>query len=86
MDKVTYVGNADVNAIEYLYQSYIKDPESVDLSWQKFFEGFDFARMNYEDGGIEPGDIYLPKPILFANAGNTSLPWQSKILVWTHPI
>ena len=54
MDKVTYVGNADVNAIEYLYQSYIKDPESVDLSWQKFFEGFDFARMNYEDGGEIP--------------------------------
>ncbi|MDF3028394.1 MAG: 2-oxoglutarate dehydrogenase, subunit [Fluviicola sp.] len=54
MDKVTYVGNADVNAIEHLYQSYIKDPESVDISWQKFFEGFDFARMNYEDGGEIP--------------------------------
>lgn len=54
MDKVTYVGNADVNAIDHLYQSYIKDPESVDISWQKFFEGFDFARMNYEDGGEIP--------------------------------
>ena len=43
MDKVTYVGNADVNAIDHLYQSYMKDPESVDLSWQKFFEGFDFV-------------------------------------------
>lgn len=54
MDKVTYVGNADVNAIDHLYQSYIKDPESVDLSWQKFFEGFDFARTNFEDGGDIP--------------------------------
>ncbi|WP_341899978.1 2-oxoglutarate dehydrogenase E1 component [Fluviicola taffensis] len=54
MDKVTYVGNADVNAIDHLYQSYIKDPESVDSSWQKFFEGFDFARMNYEDGAEIP--------------------------------
>ncbi len=54
MDKVTYVGNADVNAIDHLYQSYMKDPESVDISWQKFFEGFDFARMNYEDGGDIP--------------------------------
>ncbi len=54
MDKVTYVGNADVNAIDHLYQSYLKDPESVDLSWQKFFEGFDFARTNFEDGGDIP--------------------------------
>lgn len=54
MDKVTYVGNADVNAIEHLYQSYSKDPASVDIGWQKFFEGFDFARTNYEDGGEIP--------------------------------
>ncbi|HRP52968.1 MAG TPA: 2-oxoglutarate dehydrogenase E1 component, partial [Fluviicola sp.] len=54
MDKVTYVGNADVNAIEHLYQSYLKDPQSVDIGWQKFFEGFDFARTNYEDKGEIP--------------------------------
>lgn len=54
MDRVTYVGNADVNAIDHLYQSYRKDPESVDIGWQKFFEGFDFARTNYEDGGEIP--------------------------------
>jgi len=50
MDKVTYVGNADVTAIDHLYKSYQQDPESVDLGWKKFFEGFDFARTNYEDG------------------------------------
>lgn len=50
MDKVSYVGNADVNAIDHLYQSYLQDPQSVDAGWQKFFEGFDFARTNYEDG------------------------------------
>ena len=47
MDKVSYVGNADVNAIENLYEMYLKDSESVDLGWQKFFEGFDFARTNF---------------------------------------
>jgi 2-oxoglutarate dehydrogenase E1 component len=51
MDKVSYVGNADVTAIDYLYQSYLKEPQSVDLGWQKFFEGFDFARTNFEDKG-----------------------------------
>jgi 2-oxoglutarate dehydrogenase E1 component len=54
MDKVTYVGNADVTAIDHLYKSYQQDPESVDLGWKKFFEGFDFARTNYEEGGEIP--------------------------------
>lgn len=52
MDKVSYVGNADVNAIDDLYKNYQKDPNSVDEGWQKFFEGFDFARTNCEDGEI----------------------------------
>ena len=54
MDNISYVGNADVNAIEHLYKSYCQDPESVDIGWKKFFEGFDFARTNYEDGGAIP--------------------------------
>jgi 2-oxoglutarate dehydrogenase E1 component len=57
MDKVTYVGNADVTAIDHLYKSYQKDPSSVDIGWQKFFEGFDFARTNYEDGGEIPENV-----------------------------
>jgi len=54
MDNISYVGNADVNAIEHLYKSYCQDPDSVDIGWKKFFEGFDFARANYEDGGAIP--------------------------------
>lgn len=54
MDKVSYVGNADVNAIDHLYKSYQQDPESVDIGWKKFFEGFDFARTNFEDNGEIP--------------------------------
>ncbi len=52
MDKVSYVGNADVNAIDHLYKMYLQDPESVDIGWQKFFEGFEFSRTSYEDGGV----------------------------------
>lgn len=54
MDKVSYVGNADVNAIDHLYKMYRQDPESVDIGWKKFFEGFEFARTGYEDGGEIP--------------------------------
>lgn len=54
MDKVSYVGNADVDAIDHLYKMYLQNPESVDIGWQKFFEGFDFARTDFENGGEIP--------------------------------
>jgi len=54
MDKVSYVGNADVNAIDHLYKQYQQDPDSVDVGWKKFFEGFEFAQTNYEESGDIP--------------------------------
>ncbi|MEQ8910378.1 MAG: 2-oxoglutarate dehydrogenase E1 component [Vicingaceae bacterium] len=49
MDKFSYLSNADVSAVEELYQNYLDDPKSVDAGWAKFFEGFEFARKNYEE-------------------------------------
>jgi 2-oxoglutarate dehydrogenase E1 component len=57
MDKYSYLGNADVSSIETMFQSYLKDNNSVDISWQKFFEGFEFARTNYEDSGEIPQNV-----------------------------
>lgn len=44
MDKLTYLSNADSGYIDSLYQAYKEDPSSVDVSWQKFFEGFEFGQ------------------------------------------
>ncbi|RQV97265.1 2-oxoglutarate dehydrogenase E1 component, partial [bacterium] len=44
MTDFSYLGNADPAAIEGYYQQYRQQPESVDASWRKFFEGFEFAR------------------------------------------
>ena len=52
MDKFTYIGNSDVNAIEDLYQKYLANPESVDIQWARFFEGVDFAKTDFENGGM----------------------------------
>jgi 2-oxoglutarate dehydrogenase E1 component len=49
MDKSTYLGNGDVSAVEDLYNNYLKEQHSVDKEWQRFFEGFEFARKNFED-------------------------------------
>ncbi len=54
MDNISYIGNADVNAIDKLYASYKEDPNSVDEGWRKFFEGFEFSQTNYEEGGEVP--------------------------------
>jgi len=54
MDKFSYVGNADVSAIDEMYQQYKNDPSSVDNSWQKFFEGVEFAKTDYTDKGEVP--------------------------------
>jgi len=47
MGKLSFIGNADINSIEKLYQEYKKDPENIDPEWKNFFEGFDFALKNF---------------------------------------
>ncbi len=47
MDKFSYIANADVEAIDNLYKAYQENPSSVDITWQKFFEGFDFSLAKY---------------------------------------
>ena len=49
MDKFSYLGGADVAQIDDLYKQFRKDPNSVAESWSKFFEGFDFARTNFNE-------------------------------------
>jgi len=47
MDPHSYLANSDINAIESLYQQYKSNPQSVDGSWQRFFEGFEFQRAEF---------------------------------------
>ncbi|MEX1001144.1 MAG: 2-oxoglutarate dehydrogenase E1 component [Crocinitomicaceae bacterium] len=52
MDKFTYIGNSDVNAIDDLYQKYQSNPKSVDIQWARFFEGVEFAKTDFEAGEL----------------------------------
>lgn len=47
MDKFSFLSNTDY--INQLYQSYLKDKDSVEESWQSFFQGFEFAQKNYSE-------------------------------------
>jgi 2-oxoglutarate dehydrogenase E1 component len=44
MDQFSYIANADVAALDALYQEYKQNPASVDESWQNFFKGFEFNK------------------------------------------
>ncbi len=55
MDKYSYVSNAETGYLDQLYQSYRQDPASVDPSWQKFFEGYDFSLQRFGDNGQTAG-------------------------------
>ncbi len=83
MDKVSYVGNADVNAIDHLYKMYLQDPESVDIGWQKFFEGFDFARTNFEDQGAVPENFQKEFKVINLIAGYRS---RGHLFTKTNPV
>jgi 2-oxoglutarate dehydrogenase E1 component len=44
MDSFSYIANSEAAYLDELYQQFRQDPSSVDASWQKFFEGFEFSQ------------------------------------------
>lgn len=55
MDKYSYLSNADVAVFDDLYQKFKNSPDSVDVTWKAFFEGFEFQHADYASGdGISP--------------------------------
>jgi 2-oxoglutarate dehydrogenase E1 component len=64
MDKISYVGNADVNAIDHLYKMYQQDPESVDIGWKRFFEGFEFSKTSYDSDNEVPENFQKELKVL----------------------
>ncbi len=50
MDDLSFIGNSEVESVEKLYEQYIQNPDSLDISWQNFFKGFEFAQKKYDSG------------------------------------
>lgn len=49
MDRFSFLGSVHAGFVEDLYQRYITNPDGIEPSWRAFFQGFDFARENYDD-------------------------------------
>lgn len=50
MKDISYITNSSPAFIENLYRDFVKDPESIDPEFKKFFEGFDFAIAGSKNG------------------------------------
>ncbi|MEP2025190.1 2-oxoglutarate dehydrogenase E1 component [Reichenbachiella sp.] len=63
MDKYSYIANAHSGVIDDMYQSYKADPNTVDVSWQRFFEGFEFSLQKYGENGEASTDAVSNKEL-----------------------
>jgi len=65
MDTFSYLNNLDNSVLEELYERFKTDPMSVDESWRKFFEGFEFCQVNYK--AEEGSSFIIPTEFLVLN-------------------
>ena len=65
MSKHSFLGNIEIKAIEELYHEYRNNPEGIDVSWRRFFEGFEFALTKYD--GSETYDETFDKEFNLIN-------------------
>ncbi|WP_185866052.1 2-oxoglutarate dehydrogenase E1 component [Blattabacterium cuenoti] len=47
-DRYSFLNTIHFKDLEFLYNKYKKDPNSIEPSWSAFFHGFDFGEKNYK--------------------------------------
>lgn len=57
MDELSFLSNADTEAIEDLYRQYKQNPESVETGWRRFFQGFEFSGKVIPREDMKPGEF-----------------------------
>ncbi|OJU77768.1 MAG: 2-oxoglutarate dehydrogenase E1 component [Bacteroidetes bacterium 47-18] len=67
MKDFSYITNSHPSYIEALYESYLKEPDTVDSEYKKFFEGFDFAYSK-----VNENDITTTAPVAGISAPTVS--------------
>ena len=64
MDKFSFLGNVSIDWIEEQYEKYRQDPHSIESDWAHFFEGFEFARKNYDTDSEIPENVHKEFKVL----------------------
>ena len=58
----SHLSSSDITFIDSLYDSYRTNPTSVDESWQRFFQGFEFSSVGFGTSGSTGEGISDQKP------------------------
>jgi 2-oxoglutarate dehydrogenase E1 component len=67
MKDFSYITHSHPAYIESLYRDFVQNPESVDPEMRKFFEGFDFAVTNGQNGNITATAGVSGQPVVDAS-------------------
>src|SRR3954468_8310289 len=55
MERFDFVNRANAEYIDRLYEQYQRDPRSIDVTWQAYFAGFEYAEgKNFKAAGNAP--------------------------------
>ncbi len=83
MDKFSFLGNTSINWIEGQYQKYRQDAGSIEPDWAHFFEGFEFARTQYDGGESIPENVQKEFKVLNLVEGYRS---RGHLFTKTNPV
>ncbi|MDP9230892.1 MAG: 2-oxoglutarate dehydrogenase E1 component [Bacteroidota bacterium] len=83
MKDFSYITNASPAFIEGLYQDYVKNPDSVDPDFRRFFEGFDFAmsQARLSTNGTQQVTV-APEIMLQEKKDSQAVDWHKEISVY----
>jgi 2-oxoglutarate dehydrogenase E1 component len=81
MKDFSFITNSSPSFIESLYQDFVKDPNSVDPDFRKFFEGFDFAVSTVTSNKSGANGVSVAKDGTGVAATGTS-DWKKEISVY----
>jgi len=85
MDKYSYIANAHGNYLDDLYKSYQDNPDSIDESWKKFFEGFEFGQEKFGEPTSNGQHVATPKETAVRNLIYNYRSW-AHLIANTNPV
>src|SRR5579862_8498209 len=77
MKDFQYITNSSPAYIENLYQDFVKNPDTVDPEFRKFFEGFDFAVTQGRNGANGNGTAVHAKEVAFRTTDGVD--WKKEL-------
>ncbi len=57
MDELSFLSSADSETIEELYRQYKQNPESIEIGWRRFFQGFEFSGKLMPQSDMKPDEF-----------------------------